>query len=161
MEMARIVRMMLLAGLLAAASIGVSAGGAAAYGTADNPLAQIEYSQNCNNLQLCGGGGGGVWFWVEIDGGPTSGTADVAGAGCHHIPGLFGAADSMRGETSWFWSPTIVGFDAAFGTDPADANGYYVVAFPGFGVPASFPVTVAHYSAKPAPGIVIQLQVAP
>ena len=156
----RIVRLVLLVGLLAAASLGFTAGGVAAYGSADNPLAQIEYSENCNNRQLCGGGGGGVWLWIEIDGGPLSGTADVAGAGCAHFPGFGGGADAIRGEVTWSWSPTIVGFDAAFGSDPSDPNGYYVVSFPGFGS-ASFPVSVGHYQVNPAPGIAVALQVAP
>ena len=83
----RIVRLVLLGGLLAAASLGFYCRAvSAAYGRADNPLAQIEYSANCNNLQLCGGGGGGVWVWIEIDDGDTLGdgigTADIAGAGC-------------------------------------------------------------------------------
>lgn len=155
----RIVRLVFLAGLLAAASLGFGAGGVAAYGHSDHPLAQIEYSANCNNLQLCGGGGGGIWIWIEIDGGPLSGDADVAGAGCQHLPGLGGGADSIRGEADWFWSSSPVGFDATMGT-VSDPNGWYVVVFPGFGA-ASFPVTVGHYSANPAPGINFQLQVAP
>jgi hypothetical protein len=157
----RIVRTVFLAGMLAATSFGFTAGGVAAYGHADHPLAQIEYSLNCNNLQLCGGGGGGVWVWIEIDGGPLSGTADVAGAGCFHLPGLFGGAESIRGELDWYWSPTPVGLDATMGTwkDPYD-DGWYVVTDPNMG-PASFPVTVGHYSAHPFPAVNFELQVAP
>jgi hypothetical protein len=160
----RIVRLVLLASLLAAASLGVNAGSVAAYGVADTPLAQIEYSQNCDNPSLCQGGpfgAGGVWLWIEIDGGPTSGTADVAGAGCFHIPGVGGGADPIRGEAPWTWSPTPVGFDATMGTwsDP-DGDGWYVLAFPGFGF-VSFPVTQGHYAAHPFPAVNFELQVAP
>jgi hypothetical protein len=155
----RVLRLGLLAAAMAVASLGFAAGGVAAYGRADQPLAQIEYSANCNNLQLCGGGGGGVWVWVEIDGGPLSGTADVAGAGCFHLPGLFGGADQIRGEFDWFWSPTPVGFDTTMGT-VSDSNGWYVVIDPNMG-PASFPVSQGHYSAHPAPGVNFELQVAP
>jgi hypothetical protein len=159
----RPIRIALLAGLLAAASLGLTAGSVFAYGSADNPLAQIEYSQNCNNRDLCQGpfGLGGVWLWIEIDGGPTSGTADVAGAACGHFPGSGGGAGPIRGEFDWFWSPTPVGFDATLGTwsDP-DGDGWYVVAFPGFGF-ASYPVTVGHYSSHPAPAVNFELQVAP
>ena len=104
----RIVRLVLLGGLLAAASLGFTAGGVAGYGRADHPLAQIEYSENCNNMQLCGGGGGGVWIWIEIDGGPLSGTADVAGAGFEWPMGIavapsggvvFGPQPTLRSES--------------------------------------------------------------
>ena len=156
----RMVRLVFMAGLLAASSLGLTAGTVAAYGAADNPLAQIEYSQNCDNLALCQGpfGAGGVWFWIEIDG---DGTGDVAGAACSHWPGSGGGASSIRGEVTWTWSPTPVGFDATMGTwsDP-DNDGWYVVAFPGFGF-ASFPVTVGHYSDHPAPAVNFELQVAP
>jgi hypothetical protein len=155
----RIIRLVLLGGLLAAASLGFTAGGVAAYGSADHPLAQIEYSENCNNLQLCGGGGGGVWIWIEIDGGPLIGTADVAGAGCFHQPGLFAGAVSIRGELDWYWSPVPVGFDATLGT-VTDPNGWYVIIDPNMG-PASFPVSVGHYSAHPFPAVNFELQVAP
>jgi hypothetical protein len=159
----RLIRIALLAGLLAAASVGVTVGSVAAYGAADNPLAQIEYSQNCNNRDLCQGpfGLGGVWLWIEIDGGPTSGTADIAGAGCFHLPGFGGGADPIRGEATWFWSPTPIGFDLTLGTwsDP-NHDGWYVLAFPGFGF-ASAPVTVGHYSGHPFPAVNFELQVAP
>jgi hypothetical protein len=81
-------RLLLGAVLLAVAALGASTGGVAAYGRAEQPLAQIEFSGNCNNPDffLCapppaGFGLGGVWFWIEIDAG---GTGDIAGAGCGH-----------------------------------------------------------------------------
>jgi len=157
----RLLRVAMLGGLLAAGSLGVTAGGVAAYGAADTPLAQIEYSQNCDNPKYCTGpfGLGGVWIWIEIDGGPTSGTADVAGAACEHLPGYGSGAGPIRGEATWFWSPTPIGFDLTLGT-VTDPNGWYVLNFPGFGF-ASAPVSVGHYSAHPFPGVNFNLQVAP
>jgi hypothetical protein len=153
----KFLRVVFLAGLLAVASLGFTTGGVAAYGKADNPLAQIEYSANFNGH----GSGGGIWLWIEIDGGPLDGTADVAGAGCTHLPGVFSGAQPIRGEFDWYWSSTPVGEEVSFGTytDP-NGDGYYVIDFTGFGL-ASFPVTVGHYSFHPAPGVAVELQVAP
>jgi hypothetical protein len=164
----RIVRIALLAGLLAAASLGFTAGGAAGYGHADHPLAQIEFSANCNNpdFPLCfpppvSFGLGGVWLWIEIDDGDILndgvGEADVAGASCGHVRGEGGGATPIRGEFDWWWSATPDG-DAIF-LDPG-GNGYYNVSFGPGGV-ISFPVTQGHYSAHPVPGVAIELQVAP
>jgi hypothetical protein len=154
---------MVLAGLIAAASFGLTPGGVAAYGHADGPLAQIEYSQNCNNPAQCHGpfGLGGVWLWIEIDGGPTVGTADVAGAACSHLPGVGGGAQPIRAEVTWSWSLTPIGLDTTMSTwsDP-NGDGWYNVFFPGFGI-ASFPVTIGHYSDHPFPGVNFELQVAP
>ncbi len=157
----RIVRLVLLAGLLAIASLGLTTTGVAAYGHADGPLAQIEFSANCNNpgFLLCQQVGlGGIWLWIEIDSDTgvlhDGGDADVAGAGCGHAPGVGGSAESIRGEFEWTWSQFPQGFPGAFLA--LDPNGYYNVAF-GF----SFPVTVGHYSLHPAPGVAIELTVAP
>src|SRR5215831_115288 len=99
-------RLVLSASLLAIAALGATTGGVAAYGHADHPLAQIELSGNCNNpdVPLCappeagGIGLGGIWLWIEIDG---NGSGDVAGAGCGHIRGVGGGADSIRGDITW------------------------------------------------------------
>jgi hypothetical protein len=164
----KIVRTTLLAGLLAAASLGFTAGGAAAYGHADGPIAQIEFSGNCNNPDffLCapppaGFGLGGIWLWIEIDGGTgaMSGEADVAGSGCAHVPGVGGGAFSIRGEFDWWWSATPEGADVSFGTY-SGADGYYNVALGPADVFA-FPVTIGHYSFHPAPSVATELQVAP
>ncbi len=164
----KIARMALLAGLLAAASLGFTAGGAAAYGHADGPIAQIEFSGNCNNPDffLCapppaGFGLGGIWLWIEIDGGAgaTSGEADIAGSGCGHIRGVGGGAFSIRGEFEWWWSATPEGADVTFGTY-SGADGYYNVALGPSDV-FSFPVTIGHYSFHPAPAVAVELQVAP
>jgi hypothetical protein len=163
------VRLGLLAGLLAAASLGFTTGGVAAYGHADGPIAQIEFSGNCNNPDffLCyppdqgGFGLGGIWLWIEIDGGAgaTGGDADVAGSGCGHVPGVGGGASSIRGEFEWWWSATPDGGDFTFGAY-SGADGYYNVEI-GPGEVFSFPVTVGHYSFHPAAGVAVELQVAP
>lgn len=160
----RPLRTLLTAGLLGFALIGATTGGALAYGKADQPLAQIEFSANCNNPDygLCQEVGlGGIWFWVEIDsaGGQT---ADIAGAGCGHIRGVGGEAGSIRGEIDWWHSDIPEGLPGVFFAP--DPQGYYNIALPG---PTgaletfSFPVTVGHYSFRPVPGAVIQVQVAP
>ena len=146
-------RVALLAGLLAGALLGGTAGGVAAYGAADQPLAQIELSANCNNQALCTGpfGLGGVWLWIEID---ADGTGDIAGAGCEHFIGGPGFADPIRGEITWT-GPGLAGFPIFI-----DPNGkYYNVTFGGDVI--SFPQTVGHYSWHPAPGVTYELQVAP
>ena len=164
----KIIRVALIAGLLAAATMGFSASGAAAYGHADHPLAQIELSLNCNNPDFpgcqpppVGFGLGGVWLWIEIDDGDIAGdglgSADVAGSVCGHVRGEGGGAFSVRGEFDWSFSPTPVG-----GILFADPNGYYVVDFgPVLGSALSLPVTQGHYSSHPLPGVAIEVQVAP
>ena len=164
----KIARTALLAGLLAATRLGFMAGGVTAYGHADGPIAQIEFSGNCNNPEffLCatppaGFGLGGIWLWIEIDGGAgaTSGEADIAGSGCGHVPGGGGGAFSIRGEFEWWWSATPEGADVTFGTY-SGADGYYNVALGPSDV-FSFPVTIGHYSFHPAPAVAVELQVAP
>lgn len=165
----RNLRFVALAGLLATASLGFTAGSAAAYGKADGPIAQIEFSANCNNpsFPFCaspeqgGVGLGGIWLWIEIDGGAgaTSGDADVAGSGCGHVPGVGGGAFPIRGEFEWWWSETADGEDVTFGGYSGD-DGYYNVEL-GPGEVLSFPVTVGHYSFHPARGVAVEVQVAP
>ena len=162
--MQRIIRLwstLAIAALLAVLGVATSASGALAYGRADHPLAQIELSANCNNpaFPLCyeppaGVGLGGLWLWIEIDAG---GTGDVAGAGCGHVRGLGGGAESVRGEISWV-TVTIPPGVIPYWTDPT--NTYYLVWLPG-GQSIPFPVTVGHYSFMPEPAVAIQLQVAP
>jgi hypothetical protein len=157
----RIIRVALIAGLMAVASMGFGASGVAAYGHAEQPLAQIELSLNCNNPDFpgcqpppVGFGMGGVWLWIEID---ANGTADVAGSVCGHDRHGNGGAASIRGEFEWSFSSTPVG-----GVLFLDPNGYYVVDFgPVLGSTLSLPVTRGHYSSHPLPGVAIELQVAP
>lgn len=154
-------RIIFLGAALAVAALGVSTSGVAAYGRADHPLAQIEFSANCNNpgFALCapppeGFGLGGIWLWIEIDSG---GSGDVAGAGCGHVKGGGGGAGSIRGDITWWGSTGPQGL--AFAVDPN--NLYYNVDLGDGGPPLSFPQTVGHYSFQPAPGVTVQTQIAP
>jgi hypothetical protein len=158
------VRALVAVGVLSVAMLGVTAPSVAAYGRADQPLRQLELSANCNNpaYPLCaappnGFGLGGIWLWIEID---ANHTGDVAGAGCGHVRGGGGGgAGSIRGEVAWWWSATPQGFPVALGA-PLDPNGYYNVDLGG-GEVFAFPVTIGHYSAHPAAGVAIEVQVAP
>jgi hypothetical protein len=154
-------RIIFLGAALALATLGMSSSGVAAYGAADHPLAQIEFSANCNNpsYPLCapppaGFGLGGIWVWIEID---SNGTGDIAGAGCGHIRGGGGGAGSIRGDITWTASTGARGL--TFAVDPH--NLYYNVSLGDGGPPISFPQTVGHYSFRPAPGVSIQTQIAP
>jgi hypothetical protein len=157
----RLFRIIVLGAALAIATLGVSASGVSAYGAADHPLAQIEFSANCNNpsFPLCapppaGFGLGGVWMWIEID---ANGTGDIAGAGCGHDRAGSGGAGSIRGDITWWGSTGPQGI--AFAVDPH--NLYYNVSLGDGGPPISFPQTVGHYSFRPAPGVSVQTQIAP
>ncbi len=154
----RVVRNLLLGGSLAAATIGFTGGGVAAYGSADQPLAQVEFSANCNDasFSLCQQVGlGGIWLWIEID---ANHTADVAGAGCDHLPGFGGGAGPIRvNGIPWWWSATPQGHPGNFA--PLDPNGYYNL---GFGPEVlSFPVTPGHYGAHPVAAVTAQWTTAP
>jgi hypothetical protein len=155
----RIVRMALLAGSLAVASVGFTAGGVAAYGAADQPLAQVEFSGNCNDasFSLCQQVGlGGIWLWIEFD---ADHTADVAGAGCGHLPGFGGGAGPIRvNGVPWWWSATPQGLPAAL-VPNLDPNGYYNIALGPETL--SFQVTQGHYAAHPVPAVTAVWQVAP
>jgi hypothetical protein len=158
----RLFRIALVAGALAIAALGPGVSGVAAYGAPDQPLAQIEFSGNCNNpdFPLCapppaGFGLGGIWVWIEID---ADGTGDIAGAGCGHFQGgPGGGAGPILGDITWTGSTGPQG--EAFAVDPN--NLYYNVSLGDGGPPLSFPQTFGHYSFAPAPGVTIQLQVAP
>jgi hypothetical protein len=160
---------LVLVGLVVAfaAIIGfTSAGRALAYGNADQPLAQLTLSANCDNpsFPLCspttGVGLGGIWAWVEVD---ANGTGDMTGAGCGHTVGGGGphqAGAGPLGPTDITWEMMSAeqlppGF-FILGNDPNDQ--YYVVNELG---PFAFPVTSGHYSTRLAPGVQIQATVAP
>ena len=154
-------RIIFVGAALALATLGMTSSGVAAYGHADRPLAQIEFSANCNNpsYPLCapppaGFGLGGIWVWIEIDAG---GSGDIAGAGCGHIKGVGGGASSIRGDITWTASTGAQGL--SFAVDPN--NLYYNVSLGDGGPPISFPQTVGHYSFRPAPGVSVQTQIAP
>jgi hypothetical protein len=169
----------LAAGIVALCAVALDHSTASAYGAADHPLAQIEFSGNCNNPDFffCapppeGVGTGGIWLWLEIDSG---GTGDVSGAVCGHVVGGIGGpggagAQSIRTEITWVPElgvpdPSVFGEAALPGM--ADPNGdYYLVSIPDQDAPGGseqflFPQTPGHYSFNPVPGVTLQLQVAP
>jgi hypothetical protein len=163
MRPTRVLRAALVAAILAIASLGVTTSGVAAYGKADQPLAQIEFSGNCDNptFFLCAQvvGTGGLWVWTEVD---TGGTADFTGASCGHVVGGIGGpggagAGPFKGTATWYESSTIPGNAFAFATDPG--GNYYIVTYPGNVF--AYPVTQGTYSVHPVPGVAIQLTVAP
>lgn len=170
----RPIRTLLTAGLLGFALIGATTGGALAYGKADGPIAQLELSGNCDNpgFVFCappeqgGVGLGGIWLWIEIDGGAgaTSGPADVAGSLCEHVPGVGGGAIPVNGEFQWKWSSAKegpLGEDVSFGSYDG-ADGWYNVTISSLGgMTWSFPVTTGHYSSHPDTAVAIEVQVAP
>lgn len=176
--------------LLAAAVLPLAVGGmivagapkALAYGSADQPIAQIEISGNCNNpsYPLCapppdGVGLGGVWVWSELDtsgGNLTSGTMDATVTFCGHViggggPGSAGAGGGPDRNGVWY---TISSLDQAPAGafpfyDPSKYSGNLRVLdfFPGS--PDDFitvvPAQMGHYSLQPVNGVTIQTQVAP
>jgi hypothetical protein len=169
-----------LVAALGAVAAFVGTGNARAYGRADQPIAEVEISANCDNpgFFLCapppdGVGLGGVWVWSELDsagGDGTSGTMDATVTFCGHqtagLPnGAFGHPDSV----GVWWTITSLG-DAPSGAFPffdtsQTYTSYYVLDFfPGSGVDdfiAIVPASLGHYSLHPAPGVSIQTQVAP
>jgi hypothetical protein len=153
--------------------VGSGQGQALAYGRADQPIAQVELSGNCDNpsFPFCapppdGVGTGGIWIWAELDQG---GTGDVTGSVCDHTyagtgPHMAGALP-VNGEVTWSYTNLANGL-AAGGeflgkVDPGDS--YYLMTVQIGGEPASFliPTTTGHYSFQPTNGVSIQLQVAP
>jgi hypothetical protein len=160
-------RLLIPAAILGMASLSTTATTAGAYGA--NEVAQLELSVNCDNpnFSLCapppaGGGTGGFWLWTALN---SDGTADFSGAGCGHVVGGIGGpggagAGSIKGSGSWTGpfpssAPGVLGLI----TDP---NGnYYTVVYPHGGPTISYPATQGHYAFHPAPGVTIQLTVAP
>jgi hypothetical protein len=170
MRLAKLLRILGPSLCLVTLGMGAGTSGAAAYGSADQPLAQVEVSANCNNpnFPLCappptGVGTGGIWLWIEID---SDNTADFSGAGCGHTIGGIGGpggagAGAIRGTTSWSYASFAQAAAAGaffFGIDPNDS--YYMVNFGPDGSFA-FPTTQGHYSFQPVAGVVIELQIAP
>jgi hypothetical protein len=176
---------------LVAAVAAFGTGNALAYGHADQPVAQVEVSGNCNNATWCTanfGGLGGFWIWAELDSG---GSVDGTFAGCGHTvggggPGSAGAGGGPVRGTWWTASNLFEAaiIDAAFPLGIAlSSDGspdlsvpYYVIDLPG-GPGGDFifavPERVGHYNYSglqfingvPAgtqiPGVNFQTQVAP
>jgi hypothetical protein len=155
-------------------------GKALAYGHADQPLAQVEISANCNNpsYELCQQVGlGGVWAWAEVDntGDGTSGTMDFTLSECGHTiggggPGSAGAGGGP-GEGNWYLVdsladiPDLGGMPFPFFDPSKSYDAYYVLDFfPGSGEDdfiAVVPAAQGHYGFRPVHGATIQTQVAP
>lgn len=175
----------LVAALAAVAGV-LGAGSALAYGRADQPLAQVEISANCNNpdFGLCQEVGlGGVWSWAELDtnsGGGTfadPSTTDFTFAGCGHTiggggPGSAGAHGGP-GSGIWYQEPDLatalddvdnpVAF-AFYDTSKYSGAVYVLDYFPGSGLDdfiAIVPASQGHYSFHPVHGATIQTQIAP
>jgi hypothetical protein len=148
----------LLAGAIAPARVLAS-------GPANQTLAQVEVSANCDNptFFLCQiVGTGGIWFWVEIDAG---GTGDLSGAACGHTVGGIGGrggagAGSIKGTATWTPATLETAPPGApvFAVDPNDS--YYLVTTP-IGDTWLIPTTDGHYSTRLAAGVQIQITVAP
>lgn len=159
-----------VAGAVTVAGLVAAPGTALAYGSADQPVAQVEVSANCDNpaFPLCapfpdGVGTGGIWYWVELD---ANGTGDLAGAGCGHTVGGVGGpggagAGSIKGSVTWSYTTLEAAPPGAvfFGTtDPAD--NYYAVTITD-GSTWLIPVTTGHYGVRLARGVQLQITVAP
>lgn len=162
MQSFKLLRVALLSATLAIPTLAVGASSVFAYGHADQPLAQIEISGNCNNpsFPLCaappdGVGVGGIWVWIEID---ANGTGDVAGAACgHNVGGPGGGAFPIRGEITWSYaSASDLPAGAVLLTDPGDSYYWVPEVFD-----LAIPVTPGHYSFHPVAGVSLQIQVAP
>jgi hypothetical protein len=162
-------------------------GKALAYGSADQPIAQVEISGNCNNpsFPLCQEVGlGGVWSWAELDtagGSAAGGSMDYTLTFCGHT-GPGGGAHSAGafghpGEGRWYRVDTLgdafglgstltggAGASPFFDTSVA-YDGYYVLDyFPGSGsgdFVAIVPAPYGHYGLNPVSAVAIQTTVAP
>jgi hypothetical protein len=179
-------------GLAASAALGLgtvvaTTGTAFAYGSADNPVAQVEISANCDNpsFPLCappsqgGVGLGGVWAWAELGTNTGSGTfadpspMDSTVTFCSHgSPGQNGTSGSPDPFGVWYEAPSLqqafqdAGPAASPFYNPSTYRGPVRVLdfFPGSGnhdFIAVVPATQGHYSLKPAPAVSIETQVAP
>lgn len=164
----------------------MTAGGSAkafAYGKADQPIAQVEISGNCNNpsFPLCAEevGLGGVWVWSELDtsgDNTTSGTMDATVAFCGHVirgggPGSAGGGGGPVRSGVWYTYPSLEDAMNAYSNafpfyDSAEYTGrvWLLDFFPGTGADdfiAVVPAQMGHYSLQPVPAVTIQTQVAP
>ena len=170
--------LLILVALFSALAAGLAAAPRAfAYGAADQPVAQVEISGNCDNpgFWLCapepdGVGTGGVWAWAELD---SNGSMDATVAFCGHVVGGGGPGNAGGGghpDRFGTWTTISSLSDAPAGAFPFfDASktysSYYVLDFfPGSGSDdfiAIVPAPVGHYAWQPTHGVSIQTQVAP
>lgn len=177
--------------VFAGIALGATATSAFAYGSAAQPVAQVEISGNCDNpnFSFCSQvvGTGGIWAWAELDNiaSTNPGTLgwnemDATVADCGHVQG--GAPPHTSGGSGgpdpigvWNQYSSLDAAEQATGGaaqpllllgsgNPYTGSVYVLDFFPGTG-PDDFevvvPVTQGHYSAQPAPGVSLQIQVAP
>lgn len=166
-----------------------SAGKALAYGHADQPVAQVEISGNCDNPSFffCSNvvGVGGVWAWAELDNVPSDtvpgwNEMDATATFCGHTqggggPGSAGGGGGPDPIGVWKEFSSLAAAESATGGpaepilflgggNPYTGAVYVLDFFPGSGsddfVPV-VPVAQGHYSAHPVSGVSLQVQVAP
>jgi hypothetical protein len=173
------------ASLLAFAGIAVGgATSAFAYGSGDQPVAQVEISGNCDNptFWFCADvvGTGGVWAWSELDNVASSAVPgwnemDATVAFCGHTQGGGGAGGFGHPDPFGVWKQ-YPNLGAALGANPGTApifaifgttytgSVYVLDFFPGSGsddFEVAVPTRQGHYGAHPAAGVSIQIQIAP
>lgn len=149
------VRRSLALAVVFAAFLALPAGKALAYGAVDQPVAQLEFSGNCDDpaFSFCANvvGVGGIWLWIELD---ADTSADYAGSNCIHGT----ASTPLNGTGTWSYSIGVPLGVKPLAIDPS--NQYYVVVL----TPElawAFPVTQGHYSWSPEPGVDREVTVAP
>lgn len=187
--MRKAVLLVALVAAFAALAGAAGSGKALAYGHADQPVAQVEISGNCDNpdFWFCRDvvGVGGVWAWAELDQVPSStmlgwNEMDATIAFCNHTQGgggpgsagAFGHPDpfgvwqefASLPEAELATGGAAAPILAPLGSADAYTGAVYVLDFfPGqsddFDVVV--PAAQGHYSARPVPGVSLQIQVAP
>jgi hypothetical protein len=188
--MRRAVRLTALVAAATLAAGALGAGKALAYGHSDQPVAQVEISGNCDNpsFWFCADvvGTGGIWAWAELNNVASSAVPgwnemDATVADCGHTvggggPGSAGAGGGPDQIGIWQEFSSLTAAEIAtggaaapllipLGSGSAYSGSVYVLDFfPGTGS-EDFEVVVpagqGHYSASPAPGVSLQIQVAP
>jgi hypothetical protein len=173
---------LLVAALTVAAGI-LGSGRALAYGHADQPVAQVEISGNCDNptFDLCANevGLGGVWTWSELDTNAGSATLDDPspmdftaafcghtgpGGGPHSSGGFGHPGQGLWYETGDLGAALAAGGFPFFDMSKSYSSYYVLDFFPGTGSDdfiAIVPAQYGHYGVHPAAAVSIQTQVAP
>ena len=180
--------LVVLVAAFAAIGGALGTGKALAYGHADQPVAQVEISGNCDNPSFffCSNvvGVGGVWAWAELDNVASSevpgwNEMDATAAFCGHTqggggPGSAGGGGGPDPFGVWQEYPNLGAALAANpnaepllflgGGNPYTGAVYVLDFFPGSGADDFMPivpVAQGHYSAHPVSGVSLNIQVAP
>jgi len=147
-------KMLLLVAAVAVAASLVGAGSASAYG--GKAAYQVGFSFNCDNKtsQFCtpqNFGLGGEWGWYAFN---SDGTFDAQITFCSHAPAFKGAGHQSE-DGLWTTGPATQPF---FGQTTDD---FYTSTDGGTTWQDTFiPAAAGHYSAKLAPGVSAEAQVA-